>query len=92
MGGAQSWKAVTRSIMELYAQRTQGTYIEENESAVVWQYRDADPEFGLMQVQATPPPATSLVVVVLDDDALTHCLTTPPSSSRHSPRRRLARA
>ena len=37
MGTAQTWKVIARSIMELYAQRTQGTYIEENESAVVWQ-------------------------------------------------------
>merc|ERR1712054_98802 len=35
--------------MEVYSSRTHGTYIEQKESALIWQYREADPEFGQMQ-------------------------------------------
>ena len=39
------------SIMELYASRTHGSYIEETEMKVLWQYRDADLEFGYLQAR-----------------------------------------
>ena len=29
---------------------TDGTFIEERESSLVWNYRDADPDFGSWQV------------------------------------------
>jgi trehalose 6-phosphate synthase/phosphatase len=35
--------------MEVYTSRTHGSYIEETEMKVLWQYRDADPEFGYLQ-------------------------------------------
>ena len=35
--------------MELYMERTHGVYIQQNESAVVWQFRDADPDFAHLQ-------------------------------------------
>jgi trehalose 6-phosphate synthase/phosphatase len=47
--GDVSWKKSVEHIMELYVQRTHGTYIEQKGSALIWQYRDADPEFGYMQ-------------------------------------------
>jgi len=45
----RSWRALALSIMEVYTSRTHGSYIEETEMKVVWQYRDADPEFGYLQ-------------------------------------------
>lgn len=35
--------------MNLYAQRTNGTYVVNKGSALLWQFRDADPEFGWLQ-------------------------------------------
>ena len=38
-------------IFELYTDATDGSYIEKKESALVWHYRDADPDFGLWQAK-----------------------------------------
>lgn len=38
-----------QTIMNLYAQRTHGTYVVNKGSALLWQFRDADPEFGWLQ-------------------------------------------
>lgn len=45
----ESWRTIAISIMELYTSRTHGSYIEQTEMKVLWQYRDADPEFGYLQ-------------------------------------------
>ncbi|EJK49447.1 hypothetical protein THAOC_31674 [Thalassiosira oceanica] len=45
----QTWKSIAIAIMEVYTSRTHGSYIEETEMKVLWQYRDADPEFGFLQ-------------------------------------------
>ena len=34
----------------MYTESTDGTYIEVKESALVWHYSDADPDFGSWQV------------------------------------------
>jgi hypothetical protein len=47
--GDQSWKESAIMIMDIYMQRTHGTYIEKKGNALIWQFRDADPEFGFMQ-------------------------------------------
>jgi trehalose 6-phosphate synthase/phosphatase len=47
--GDQSWKHAARNVMDIYVQRTYGTYIETKGNSLIWQFRDADPEFGLMQ-------------------------------------------
>lgn len=47
--GDQSWKEAAKMIMDIYIERTHGTYIEQKGSALIWQFRDADPEFGYMQ-------------------------------------------
>lgn len=39
------------TIMEVYTSRTHGSYIEETEMKVLWQYRDADLEFGYLQAR-----------------------------------------
>jgi trehalose 6-phosphate synthase/phosphatase len=49
--GDRSWRSVAISIMEVYTSRTHGSYIEETEMKVLWQYRDADPEFGHLQAK-----------------------------------------
>jgi trehalose 6-phosphate synthase/phosphatase len=47
----RSWRALAMAIMEVYASRTHGSYIEETEMKVLWQYRDADLEFGYLQAR-----------------------------------------
>jgi len=47
----RTWRSLTMSIMEVYASRTHGSYIEETEMKVLWQYRDADLEFGYLQAR-----------------------------------------
>jgi trehalose 6-phosphate synthase/phosphatase len=46
-----SWKDVVRPIMQYFAERTPGTYIESKESSLAWHYRDADPHFGAWQAK-----------------------------------------
>lgn len=47
----RSWRSIAITIMEVYTSRTHGSYIEETEMKVLWQYRDADPEFGYLQAR-----------------------------------------
>ncbi len=44
------WKDEIRTILELYVDRTPGSFIEEKEYSLVWHYRKADPEFALLRV------------------------------------------
>eukprot|EP00981_Chlorochromonas_danica_P005361 scaffold1084_cov250-Ochromonas_danica.AAC.12 len=44
-----SWKESCRVIMDIFVQRTHGTYIETKGNALIWQFSDADPEFGFLQ-------------------------------------------
>lgn len=47
--GDQTWKESARLLMQIFTQRTHGTYIEQKGNALIWQFRDADPEFGFLQ-------------------------------------------
>jgi trehalose 6-phosphate synthase/phosphatase len=47
----RSWRSIAINIMEVYTSRTHGSYIEETEMKVLWQYRDADMEFGFLQAR-----------------------------------------
>jgi trehalose 6-phosphate synthase/phosphatase len=47
----RTWRSLAMAIMEVYASRTHGSYIEETEMKVLWQYRDADLEFGYLQAR-----------------------------------------
>lgn len=49
MPGAYLSLLAPQTIMNIYAQRTHGTYVENKGSALLWQFRDADPEFGWLQ-------------------------------------------
>jgi trehalose 6-phosphate synthase/phosphatase len=44
------WKKEIYPIIELYMDRTPGSFIEEKEFALVWHYRKADPELSSMRV------------------------------------------
>ncbi|CAI9280014.1 unnamed protein product [Lactuca saligna] len=45
------WMDMAKPIMKLYTESTDGSSIETKESALVWQYRDADPGFGFAQAK-----------------------------------------
>ncbi|GBE59939.1 trehalose-6-phosphate synthase [Babesia ovata] len=45
----EGWKEPVIQIMEQYAHRTPGSYIEVMDSVVVFQYHNSDPEFGATQ-------------------------------------------
>jgi trehalose 6-phosphate synthase/phosphatase len=45
------WMHIARPVMKLYTESTDGSSIETKESALVWQYRDADPVFGYSQAK-----------------------------------------
>ena len=47
----RTWRSLAVSIMEVYTSRTHGSYIEETEMKVLWQYRDADTQFGSLQAK-----------------------------------------
>ncbi len=45
------WKETIRPILELYADRTPGSIVEEKNFSLVWHYRRADPELAYLRVQ-----------------------------------------
>ncbi|GLJ11940.1 hypothetical protein SUGI_0180630 [Cryptomeria japonica] len=45
------WKRTAEPVMKLYAETTDGSAIESKESALVWHYQDADPDFGSCQAK-----------------------------------------
>lgn len=44
-----NWKSLAYEIMKQFVRRTQGSFIENKGSSLVWQYRDADHTFGSWQ-------------------------------------------
>jgi trehalose 6-phosphate synthase/phosphatase len=46
----EDWKEEIRSVLELYVDRTPGSFIEEKDYSLVWHYRRADREFARMRV------------------------------------------
>lgn len=46
-----NWKEVVRPVMNLYNETTDGSYIGEKESSLVWHHQDADPDFGYWQAK-----------------------------------------
>ncbi|XP_074286148.1 putative alpha,alpha-trehalose-phosphate synthase [UDP-forming] 7 [Silene latifolia] len=45
------WMEIAEPVMQLYTDATDGSYIESKESALVWHYQDADPDFGSAQAK-----------------------------------------
>ena len=39
------------AVPQLYTESTDGSFIEAKQSALVWHYRDADPDFGSWQAK-----------------------------------------
>ncbi|KAL6765404.1 trehalose-6-phosphate synthase/phosphatase [Haematococcus lacustris] len=46
-----SWKKIALPILQQYQESTDGSSIEAKESALVWYYKDADPDFGSWQAK-----------------------------------------
>ncbi|KAH9248355.1 trehalose-phosphatase [Batrachochytrium salamandrivorans] len=47
----KAWMKLATNLMQVYTSRTNGTFVEIKESMVLWQYRDADPDFGNTQAK-----------------------------------------
>lgn len=45
------WKQIAEPVMQLYTETTDGSTIETKESALVWSYQYADPDFGSCQAK-----------------------------------------
>jgi trehalose 6-phosphate synthase/phosphatase len=45
----ETWKEPAKLLMDNYSVRTHGTYVEQKGNAMIWQFRDADLEFGYAQ-------------------------------------------
>lgn len=45
------WKKIAQPVMEHYAEATDGSFIEQKESALVWHHQEADPDFGMWQAK-----------------------------------------
>lgn len=45
------WKQIAEPVMQLYTETTDGSTIETKESALVWNYLYADPDFGSCQAK-----------------------------------------
>lgn len=56
-----TWKSITFEIMTQYAKRTQGSYIENKGSALVWVFRNADPDFGAWQAKELSQTLTDIL-------------------------------
>ncbi|XP_010531642.1 PREDICTED: alpha,alpha-trehalose-phosphate synthase [UDP-forming] 6-like [Tarenaya hassleriana] len=46
-----SWKQIAEPVMQLYTETTDGSTIEDKETALVWSFEDADPDFGSCQAK-----------------------------------------
>ena len=49
-----AWRDMVLPILQVYTESTDGSYTEEKESALVWNYSNADPDFGHWQVWNPP--------------------------------------
>jgi len=45
------WKEKIRPIMDIYASRTPGSFVEEKEDALAWHYRLCEPDYGAWQAR-----------------------------------------
>lgn len=45
------WKSNVKPLLKKYTDRCTGSFIEEKESAIVWHYRNAEPDFALVRSQ-----------------------------------------
>lgn len=57
-----SWKSVALPILESYTEATDGSFIQDKESAVVWHFNNADPDFGQWQSKELEAHLVDLLV------------------------------
>lgn len=72
---ASTWKDAFRPMIELFTDRTPGSFLEEKESSLVWHYRGADPELAAIRGRELKDAALNLsthldVAVTEDSKAL----------------------
>ncbi|KAG8056827.1 hypothetical protein GUJ93_ZPchr0002g24997 [Zizania palustris] len=51
LASAMEWKLAAENVMRHYAEATDGSYIEEKETGMVWRYEDADPRLAALQAK-----------------------------------------
>lgn len=51
LGISLEWKSIALPVMEHYTEATDGSSIEQKESALVWHYQEAHHDFGLWQAK-----------------------------------------
>ena len=56
------WRAIVLPILEQYTDSTDGSFIKDKETSVVWHYRDADPDFGAWQAKELMDHLESVLV------------------------------
>jgi trehalose 6-phosphate synthase/phosphatase len=49
--GEEEWKGMIRPILDLYVDRTAGSFVEEKESALVWHFRKSEPDLAKLRTQ-----------------------------------------
>jgi trehalose 6-phosphate synthase/phosphatase len=47
----EEWKEMIRPILDLYVDRTAGSFVEEKESALVWHFRKSEPDLAKLRTQ-----------------------------------------
>ena len=52
-----AWQGIVAPLLQAYTESTDGSCVEAKESALVWHYGAADPDFGSLQVRRAFPPS-----------------------------------
>lgn len=47
----EGWKEIIRPVLDLYVDRTAGSFVEEKQSALVWHYRKSEPDLAKLRTQ-----------------------------------------
>ncbi len=55
------WKSRVRSVLEVYADRTPGAYVEEKEYSLAWHHRNVDPRLAERRVRELKETLVSIV-------------------------------
>lgn len=61
-GADVTWIETAYRLMQLYTERTDGSYIEEKSAGLVWHYLAADPEFGGWQAKEMHDHLESILI------------------------------
>jgi len=56
-----SWRGVARSVMDVYATRTHGAFVQSKGSSILWNFASSDPEFGAMQAKEVQTTLTDML-------------------------------